>query len=80
MSRDLKFSGFVTWTGSSSMEVVVKMEGTDPNDFASSTETLMLGRFSMVCRDATTHKARKVPKLLVETEEERVLWDIGEGE
>lgn len=62
------------------MEVVVKMEGTAPDDPLSATETLMLGRFSMVCRDSRTHKARKVPKLVVETEEERVLWEIGEGE
>lgn len=42
-------------------------------------ETLMLGRFVMVCRDSQTHKARKVPPLLVETEEEKSLWEIGEG-
>lgn len=70
--RDLRFSGFVTWTGNSSMEVVVKMQG--------DTETLMLGRFVMVCRDSTTHKARRVPPLVVETDEEKMLWNIGEGE
>lgn len=74
--RDLKFSGFVTWTGNSSMEVFVKMEGTRPGSDTS--DTLMLGRFSMVCRDTTTHKARKVPPLIVETEEEKMLWQIGQ--
>jgi acyl-coenzyme A thioesterase 9 len=39
----------------------------------------MLGRFTMVCRDSKTQKARKVPKLIVETAEESTLWDIGEG-
>lgn len=75
------------------MEVVVKMEGTkakstgtpDSSPSSSSmspspeTETLMLGRFTMVCRDSKTQKARKVPRLIVETDEERVLWDLGEG-
>lgn len=65
------------------MEVVVKMEGTKPHaaDSTSSpqTETLMLGRFTMVCRDSKTQKARKVPRLIVETDEERVLWDLGQG-
>lgn len=73
------------------MEVVVKMEGTKAKSggktsSASSsksaspdTETLMLGRFTMVCRDSKTQKARKVPRLIVETDEERVLWDLGEG-
>ncbi len=76
LRRDLRFSGFVTWTGNSSMEVVVKMSGSTGEGW----ETLMLGRFAMVCRDSRTHRARKVPSLIVETEEERVLWDIGEGE
>jgi len=65
------------------MEVVVKMEGTKPktsgNEATPETETLMLGRFTMVCRDSKTQKARKVPRLIVETAEESTLWDIGEG-
>ncbi|ODO11920.1 hypothetical protein I350_00704 [Cryptococcus amylolentus CBS 6273] len=73
--RDLKFSGFVTWTGSSSMEVVVKMEGSNTD---SSWETLMLGRFVMVCRDSKTHKARKIPPLAVDRDEEKILWAIGD--
>lgn len=81
MIRDLRFSGFVAWTGNSSMEVVVKMSASssDPKE-EDRWKTLMLGRFAMVCRDARTHKARKVPGLIVETEEEKALWDIGEGE
>ena len=65
------------------MEVVVKMEGTKPGNPGGhsmpETETLMLGRFTMVCRDSKTQKARKVPKLIVETAEESTLWDIVEG-
>ncbi|OWZ54994.1 thioesterase [Cryptococcus neoformans c45] len=74
--RDLKFSGFVTWTGNSSMEVVVKMEGSRPD--TADWETLMLGRFAMVCRDSKTHKSRKIPPLIVESEEEKILWAIGD--
>lgn len=65
------------------MEVVVKMQGSTSNSATSGEEeweTLMLGRFAMVCRDAKTLKARKVPPLLVESEEEKMLWDLGEGE
>jgi acyl-coenzyme A thioesterase 9 len=65
------------------MEVVVKMEGTRPasahGEAVAEPETLMLGRFTMVCRDSKSQKARKVPRLIVETEEERTLWEIGEG-
>ncbi len=79
--RDLRFSGFITWTGNSSMEVVVKMEGTCPPETdLDGWETLLLGRFAMVCRDSKTQKARKIPGLILETEEEKALWRFGEGE
>jgi acyl-coenzyme A thioesterase 9 len=41
-NRDIRFSGFVTYTGSSSMEVFVRMEGlgTQPGD---ESRTIMLG-------------------------------------
>jgi acyl-coenzyme A thioesterase 9 len=78
--KDLRFSGFVTWTGNSSMEVVVKMEGEGPGEESDGWQTLMLGRFAMVCRDAKTSKARKIPGLVIETEEEKALWTFGEGE
>ena len=76
-ARDLRFSRFVAWTSNSSMEVVVKMSGVVEGG---GWHTPMLGRFTMVCRDARTHGARRVPPLIVETVEERVLWDIGQGE
>ena len=34
----------------------------------------------MVCRDTKTQKARKVPRLIVESEEEKALWEIGAGQ
>jgi len=70
------------------MEVVVKMEGSAPHPYGSEPEsssdaaatwtTLMLGRFVMVCRDSRTHKARRVPPLVIESEEEQALWDMGD--
>lgn len=36
------------------------------------------GRFSMVCRDAETHKARPVNPLITSTPEEKLLLEIGE--
>lgn len=43
LCRDIQFSGFVTYTGSSSMEVFVRMEGlgTRPGD---EPKTIMLGK------------------------------------
>ncbi|ORX34204.1 HotDog domain-containing protein [Kockovaella imperatae] len=75
--KDLRFSGFVTWTGNSSMEVVVKMEGSPNTSSSSSWETIMIGRFAMVCRDSKTHKSKRIPELIVESEEEQALWNIG---
>lgn len=76
--KDLRFSGFVTWTGNSSMEVVVKMEGAGKGQEEDGWQTLMLGRFAMVCRDTKTQKARRIPGLIVESEEEKALWTFGE--
>jgi acyl-coenzyme A thioesterase 9 len=39
----------------------------------------LLGRFSMVARDAVTHKARAVNPLILSTPEERALFKFGEG-
>ncbi|EGO02868.1 hypothetical protein SERLA73DRAFT_176304 [Serpula lacrymans var. lacrymans S7.3] len=75
--RDLRLSGQVIYTGKSSMEVAVKMEalGADMTD----ERTLLLGRFSMVCRDAQTHRARPVNPLSITTTEERSLYNMGES-
>jgi acyl-coenzyme A thioesterase 9 len=59
------------------MEVVVKMESLDAATQIWS--TMMLGRFAMVCRDSKTQKARKVPGLVIDTDEEWLLWKIGES-
>ncbi|KAF7297175.1 hypothetical protein MIND_00950600 [Mycena indigotica] len=72
-SCDLRLSGQVIYTGKSSMEVAVKMEaiGNGPD------ETVLLGRFSMVCRDAMTHLARDVHPLIISTPAEQSLHSMG---
>lgn len=74
--RDLRLSGQVIYTGKSSMEVVVKMEALGPND---AEETIMLGRFTMVCLSAGTHKARPVNPLILSSDDEKALFKMGEG-
>ncbi|KAJ7590728.1 Thioesterase/thiol ester dehydrase-isomerase [Mycena floridula] len=72
-TRDLRLSGQVIYTGRSSMEVAVKMES-----LGKEVETVLLGRFSMVCRDANTHRAREVNQLIISTPEEKALYSMGE--
>ncbi|KAF9472834.1 Thioesterase/thiol ester dehydrase-isomerase [Pholiota conissans] len=73
--RDLRLSGQVIYTGRSSMEVAVKMEhvGRGRAD-----ETVLIGAFSMVCRDANLNKSREVCPLEIITPEERQLYELGE--
>ena len=54
------------------------MEGAGKGQEEDGWQTLMLGRFAMVCRDTKTQKARKIPGLIVESEEEKALWTFGE--
>ncbi|KAI0085600.1 Thioesterase/thiol ester dehydrase-isomerase [Irpex rosettiformis] len=75
--RDLRLSGQVIHVGRSSMEVAVRMEAL-PIDGKGEEQTVMLGRFCMVCRDSKTHKAHPVNPLVVETEEDRMLDKLGE--
>ncbi|KDQ23856.1 hypothetical protein PLEOSDRAFT_1079134 [Pleurotus ostreatus PC15] len=75
-SRNLRLSGQVIYTGRSSMEVVVKMESI-PVDGAGE-ETVLIGRFSMVCRDAYTHSARDVNPLITSTAAEKQLFALGD--
>ncbi|KAF8797711.1 Thioesterase/thiol ester dehydrase-isomerase [Phlegmacium glaucopus] len=74
-ARDLRLSGQVIYTGRSSMEVAVRMESIGKGQ---PEETVLLGRFSMVCRNASTHHAREINPLIVATDEERELYALGE--
>jgi acyl-coenzyme A thioesterase 9 len=92
-ARDLRLSGQVIYTGRSSMEVAVKMEtiGMDQTEetvllgmvfpiqkFTMVISNTFAGRFSMVCRDANTHRARQVNPLVISTPEEHALHSMGE--
>jgi len=90
--RDLRLSGHVIHTGQSSMEVVVKMEllgGKEETVLLGEYHISLnmyyfqllpaLGRFSMVCRDVFTQKARPVPQLQFSTPEEQALFKMGAG-
>ncbi|EKM52604.1 uncharacterized protein PHACADRAFT_149409 [Phanerochaete carnosa HHB-10118-sp] len=74
--RDLRLSGQVIYVGRSSMEVAVRMEALNGDG---TEETVMLGRFCMVCRDSKTHKARQVNPLVIETPEDQQLRCMGEA-
>ncbi|KAF8961594.1 Thioesterase/thiol ester dehydrase-isomerase [Flammula alnicola] len=74
-ARDLRLSGQVIYTGRSSMEVAVKMESTG---MGQPDETVLIGRFSMVCRSAITGGARPVNPLIISSPEERALYALGE--
>ncbi|KAG8846293.1 hypothetical protein FRB96_002045 [Tulasnella sp. 330] len=74
---DLRLSGQVIYVGQSAMEVAVRMERLDRD--GKEGETMMLGRFSMVCRDAVTHKAHPVSPLIITTEDEKALYAMGEA-
>ncbi|KZT05215.1 Thioesterase/thiol ester dehydrase-isomerase [Laetiporus sulphureus 93-53] len=73
--RDMRLSGQVIHTGKSSMEVAVRMEAIQKDG---TEETIMLGRFFMVCRDARTHKASPINPLIIDLEEDKTLFAIGE--
>ncbi|GJF00381.1 thioesterase/thiol ester dehydrase-isomerase [Phanerochaete sordida] len=74
--RDIRLSGQVIHVGRTSIEVAVRMEGINEDG---SEETVMLGRFCMVCRDSKTHKSFQVNPLVLETPEDQELFRIGEA-
>ncbi|KZO98279.1 Thioesterase/thiol ester dehydrase-isomerase [Calocera viscosa TUFC12733] len=76
--HDLRLSGNVIYTGKSSMEVTVQMVGL-PRTSHETEMPVMLGRFTMVCRDALTHKAREVNPLILGTPEEEALYALGKS-
>lgn len=76
---DIRLSGHVIFVGRSSLEIAVKMEGYKLVDGQEVDETYMIGRFSMVCRDAHTRGAREVNPLVVSTPEEKTLFSMGQS-
>lgn len=73
--RDMRLSGHVIHTGRSSMEVAVQLVALDSDG---TEETIMLGRFCMVCRDVCGG-SYEVPQLILATPEEKKLYEIGKG-
>ncbi|KAI0742690.1 Thioesterase/thiol ester dehydrase-isomerase [Daedaleopsis nitida] len=73
--RDMRLSGQVVHTGNSSMEIAVRMEGLAKDG---SEQTIMLGRFCMVARDARTHRSTPVNPLVLDTPEDFTLFNLGE--
>lgn len=74
--KDLRLSGQVIYTGKSSMEVVVKWEALSQDQ---TEETIMLGRFTMVCLDAFTNRPKAVNPLVALTDDEKTLYKMGEA-
>ncbi|KAI0830131.1 Thioesterase/thiol ester dehydrase-isomerase [Trametes gibbosa] len=73
--RDMRLSGQVIHTGRSSLEIAVRMEALERNG---AEQTIMLGRFCMVCRDARTHGSAPVNPLNLDSPEDHILYTIGE--
>ncbi|KAL1745480.1 HotDog domain-containing protein [Schizophyllum fasciatum] len=76
-ARDLRLSGMVIYTGKSSMEVAVKMASVGGGK-GGKDETVLIGRFSMVCLSAETNRATRVNPLVRATAEEERLHAMGE--
>ena len=73
--KDVCISGFVSYVGTSSMEISIKM--TCPND-DNSEDVLLSASFTMVAKDPITKKSTPINQLILETDEERKLFQVGE--
>lgn len=73
LDRDIRFRGFVSFAGTSSMEVRIDMESKDPE--TKEFKPLVLANFTMVA----TQGGKPIPVNSIEakTEEEKVLWNLG---
>lgn len=72
IDRDMELSGHVSYVGRSSLEISMRAQS------AGAAHHWIAARFTFVCRDRATDKAVAVPRLLVETEEEKARWAGGE--
>lgn len=72
---DLRLSGHVSYTTSSSLEVFLRM-ATLPSSPDEDTATILVGRFAMACRSVSGGK-HSVPQLLVDGPEEQAMWQMG---
>lgn len=77
---DLQLSGLVSYVGRSSMEISLEARrvGKDGKVVEGHEGLLLTCAFTMVARDPTTNKAAQVPPLILETEEEKAIFQRGE--
>jgi len=73
--RDIKMEGVVTYVGSSSMEVMLKVRSKDNE--TQQWEPVLVAYFTMVARDPILRKAKKVNPLICNTPKEKKLFDDG---
>lgn len=77
--EDLRLSGHVYSTGNSTMEIAIRLQSVSRSrGLADSPETILLGRFTMACRDSATGKAKAVPQLEPKDEDEARLERMGD--
>ncbi|CCG82424.1 putative Acyl-CoA thioester hydrolase [Taphrina deformans PYCC 5710] len=82
IDRDMRLSGHVTYVGSSSMEITVRVEssikeGEVRDDEDGGMIPIMLARFTFVARDPTTDKAARVNTLALTTHLEHEIFEAG---
>lgn len=76
--EDLRLSGHVYSVGRSTMEITVRLQSISRRKGLRDTpETILLGRFTMACRDKDTGKAKAVPQLITEGDDEIMLERLG---
>ena len=82
IDRDMKLSGNVTYVGTSSMEITIRVEssvkeGEVREDDDNGWIPILLARFSFVARDPSTGKAARVNTLSINTDLEHRVFDAG---
>jgi acyl-coenzyme A thioesterase 9 len=76
--EDLRLSGHVYSVGRSTMEITVRLQSISRRKgLRDNPETILLGRFTMACRDKETGKAKAVPQLETEGDDESMLEQLG---
>lgn len=76
--ENLRLSGHVSYTGSSALEVLVRLDSISRwRGLENDPQAILVARFTMACRDTKTGKAKKIPALVPETPEERALFEMG---
>ncbi|RKP21406.1 Thioesterase/thiol ester dehydrase-isomerase, partial [Rozella allomycis CSF55] len=77
--QDVYLRGNVTYVGSSSMEVTIKVETKKEIDSEIKWNSVAIAKFTMVARDPKANKAVMVNPLKLETEEELLNFQLADG-